>query len=277
MQSKIQEAWLKALETILRPVVRLWLQSGLGYGQFESIAKSVFVGVATNDYQSRGRPANYSQVSAITGISRKEVSRIRKAESPARWSPSMETSPVNTILHHWHFDPTFSDANGMARSLPFEGTGSFSELVSRYGGDIPPGAMRVALQKMGIIRPDADGPLVPMQPYYYARVFDADFVRRLGFALSSLGMTLGHNALVHQRTDIPNEEKRVLGRLERAAWSEHVLPYKRQEFKSWVDEAAPLFLEEANRQLAASELPRETWSANRPRAIGVGVYFFEED
>lgn len=277
MQSKIQEAWLSALEAILRPIVKLWLQSGLGYAQFEAIAKSVFIDVATQEYTTRGRPANYSQVSAVTGIARKEVSRIRKGESPIRWTPSMETSPVNTILHQWHFDPDFSDSAGTARPLPFEGPRSFSDLVARYSSDIPPGAMRVALQKMRVIAPDPDSPLIPIQPYYYSRVFDDDFVRRLAFALSSLGSTLAHNAVVHQRTDVSNEKKRVLGRLERAAWSEHLTDQSTTEFKQWVDQAAPLFLEEANKQIAVRELRRDAWATSVPRVVGVGVYFFEED
>jgi hypothetical protein len=277
VQSQIQEAWLKALETILRPVVKLWLQSGLGYGQFESIAKSVFIGVATNDYQTRGRPANYSQVSAITGISRKEVSRIRKAESPTRWTPSMETSPVNTILHQWHFDPDFSNGNGVANPLPYEGSRSFSDLVSRYGGDIPPGAMRSALQKMGIVSQSGEGLLLPTQSYTYARVFDSDFVRGLAFSFASLGTTLVHNTAVAQRYDLPASERMTLARLERTAWSEHMPAPSMEELKQWVDDNAPRFLEEANQLIGRHELPRSEWASRPPRAVGVGVYFFQED
>ena len=61
--------------------MKLLLQSGISYSEFASVAKAVFVHVATDDYKKRGRPANFSQVSAMTGISRKEVSRIRKGES----------------------------------------------------------------------------------------------------------------------------------------------------------------------------------------------------
>src|SRR5262245_7368304 len=107
------------------------LQSGISYSEFASVAKSVFVRVATTEYKKRGRPANFSQVSAMTGISRKEVSRIRSAETERRWTPNMEVSPVNTILQEWHFDPDFSDGAGHARALPFEGPQSFSALVSR--------------------------------------------------------------------------------------------------------------------------------------------------
>jgi hypothetical protein len=277
VRSEIQNALLSALGAILKPTVKLLLQSGIGYAEFASVAKSVFVQVATDDYKRRGRPANFSQVSAMTGISRKEVSKIRKPTSDMRWTPSMETSPVNTILHEWHFDPDFSDGAGTANALPFEGPLSFSTLVSRYVGDIPPGAMRSTLQKAGVLTQRSDGLVSVSQPFFYSRVFNEDFVRGVAFSLSNLGSTLVHNAAVHQRTDISNDRKRELGRLERVIWSERLSDEGIRKFKAWVDDVAPRFLDEGNRVIGEGELPKIEWSNNRPRAIGVSIYYFEED
>lgn len=277
MRSKIQEALLAALEAILRPIIKLLLQSGIGYSEFASVAKLVFVQVATDDYMKRGRPANFSQVSAMTGISRKEVSRIRKRPPEERWTPNMETSPVNTILHEWHFDPDFSDGAGTAKSLPFEGPLSFSTLVARYGGDIPPGAMRATLEKAGVLQPQADGPLSVSQKFFYARNVDEDFIRGLGFSLSSLGSTLVHNATVHQRTDITNEKKRELGRFERVAFTEHMNDKGRTKLRAWVDGAASKFMSDAQFVIGQNEAHDLESLGERPRAVGVGVYYFEED
>ena len=277
MRSKIQDALLSALESILRPIVKLMLQSGISYSEFASVAKSVFVQVATDDYKRRNRPANFSQVSAMTGISRKEVSKIRKLGPQERWTPNMETSPVNTVLHEWHFDRDFSDGAGTAHSLPYEGPISFSSLVSRYAGDIPPGAMRSMLQNAGIVRQDSSGLLSVGQKFFYSRQFDEDFVRGLGFSLSSLGSTLVHNAMIHKRTDLPNERKRELGRLERTVWSEHMNDREIAKLKTWVDEAALRFLVEADQVVGKSEVRSSDRGHVPRRAVGVGVYYFEED
>ena len=278
MRSKIQDALLSALEAILRPIAQLMLQSGIGYSEFASVAKAVFIRVATDDYTRRGRPANFSQVSAVTGISRKEVSKIRKLGAQERWTPNMEASPANTVLHEWHFDRDFSDGAGTAKRLPYEGPISFSGLVSRYAGDIPPGAMRSMLQQAGIITHDSDGLLSVKQRFFYARQFDEDFVRGLGFSLSSLGSTLVHNATVHKRTDIPNERKRELGRLERTAWSEHMNEREIARLKAWVeDDGALRFLREAQELIGKSEVPSSDRTDVPPRVVGVGVYYFEED
>lgn len=277
MRSHIQEALLSALAAILRPTARLLLQSGISFDEFTNVAKAVFVHVATEEYERRSRPANFSQVSAMTGISRKEVSKIRDPKLADRWTPTMESSPVNTILHEWHFDADFSDGAGAAHALPFEGPLSFSTLVARHVGDIPAGAMRSTLQKAGVISQDANGLLVVSQPFFYSRQFDEDFIHGIAFASSNLGLTLAHNSVVHQRLDLSNEDKRQLGRLERAAWSEHLSDEGIAKFKRWVDDAAPRFLQECNRRIAENELPRKAWAGNRPRATGIGVYYFEED
>lgn len=277
MQTRIQEALLSALEAILRPVVKLLLQSGVSYSEFASVAKSVFVQVATDDYTKRGRPANFSQVSAMTGISRKEVSRMRKDKSGQRWTPNMEASPVNTILHEWHFDPIFSDGAGTAKTLPFEGPVSFSALVQKYGGDIPPGAMRATLQKAGVMYQNEDGLLTVTQPFFYPRTYNEDYIRGLAFSLSNLGSTLLYNSTVHQRTDLTHEKKGELARLERGVWSERLSREGLIRFKAWVDAAAPKFLEEANRVIGEGELPQDKWALTPPKAVGLNVFYYEED
>ena len=277
MRSQIQDALLSALETILKPTIKLLLQSGIGYSEFAAVAKSVFVQVATDEYKRRGRPANFSQVSAMTGISRKEVSKIRKPVAQKRWTPSMEATPVNTILHEWHFDPDFSDGAGKSKSLQFEGPLSFSTLVSRYVGDIPPGAMRSALQKAGVLTQDSEGLLRVRQPFFYSKVFNEDFVRGLAFSLSNLGSTLVYNASLHQQTELSDERKADLYRLERGVWSEHLSEIGALKFKKWVDSAAPRFLEDANRFIGENELPKNEWSLAPPRAVGIGLFYYEED
>jgi uncharacterized protein DUF6502 len=277
VRSKIQDALLSALEAILRPIAKLMLLSGIGYLEFASVAKAVFVRVATDDYRRRGRPANFSQVSAMTGISRKEVSKLRKLGPLERWTPNMEASPVNTLLHEWHFDKDFSDGLGTAHSLPYEGPVSFSTLVSRYAGDIPPGAIRSILQNAGILSQDSLGLLSVSQKGVFARQFDEDFVRGLGFSFSSLGSTLVHNATVHKRTDIPSERKHALARLERIFSSEHMTDREIAKLKAWVEDAAPQFLEEAQKLVGKSEIRRADRDHLPRRVVGVGIYYFEED
>jgi hypothetical protein len=137
--------------------------------------------------------------------------------------------------------------------------------------------MKATLQRADVLSQDAAGFLVVRQPFFYSRRFDEDFIPGIVFSSSNLGWTLAHIAFVHQRLDLSNEEKRLLGRLERVAWSEHLSEEGTARFKKWVDEAAPRFLNESNRRIAENELPRTARAAGRPRATGIGVYYFQED
>src|SRR5690606_422550 len=139
MRSPVQKTLLASLAGVLKPIVKLLLRAGVGYVEFVAVVKWVFVQVATEEFGVRGRPTNISRVSAVTGISRKEVRRVREDISLGRWSPSMEGNPANVVVHYWHFDPDFSYSPGRPRPLQFEGPGGFAELVLRYVGVILPG------------------------------------------------------------------------------------------------------------------------------------------
>jgi hypothetical protein len=137
--------------------------------------------------------------------------------------------------------------------------------------------MRSTLQKAGVLTQDSGGLLSVTQPFFYAHRFDEDFIRGLAFSLGNLGSTLAYNAALHQRTDLSREKKRELSRLERGVWSEHLGREATAGFKAWVDVAAPRFLEEANHLIGQTELPDTEWTTNPPRAVGVGIYYYEED
>jgi hypothetical protein len=276
MRSPIQEAILVALAAILRPLVKLMLQAGLGCSEFVEVSKSVFVKVASDEYGLRGRPTNMSRVSAMTGISRKEVSRIRKGGFPGRWTPDKETSPASTVLHYWHYDPDFADATGQPRDLPFDGPGSFSTLVSRYAGDIPPGAMRAELRRDGAVDETPEGLLAVRARWFRPTYFDEDFVRRIAFSLQNLGATIVHNAGMYQRPEFTKRSAAELGRFERLAWSERLDDEKIQLFKTWVQLEGARFIENADHWIGTNELAVDSWTAEG-RAVGVGIYFFEED
>ena len=59
MKSPIQSATLVALASILKPIVKLILQTGLSYSEFIEVAKSVFVHVASKGLWVARAPNQY--------------------------------------------------------------------------------------------------------------------------------------------------------------------------------------------------------------------------
>lgn len=278
MRSSLQETLLVSLATVLRPIARLMLQAGLGSSEFIAVAKSVFVHVATEEFGLRGRPTNVSRVSAMTGISRKEIARIR-SEGPIerRLRPDLESTPTNTVIHYWHYDPEFSFSNGKPRPLPFSGSSSFATLVAKYAGDIPPGAIRAELRRSGIVD-EQNGMLLIQKRIQLPLDFDEDLIRRITFSMSNLNATVAHNAqLLARKNEIAGHSPASLARFERSAWTDRLPTEAVLMFRDYVRQEGSRFLDEAEGWLGEREIPRSTWPSHTPKILGVGIYYFEED
>ncbi len=160
MEEKQQIQILKAFQLVLRPIVKILLRYGIGYSQFAETVKTAFVEVSSSEFGIRGRPTNISRVAVMTGLTRKEVRRLRSKIENGETSLSVKTTPITEILTRWHSEDDFLERNGRPSSLAFsEGPNSFSELVRRFGGDVPPGAMRTELKRMHLVKEDSNGRL----------------------------------------------------------------------------------------------------------------------
>lgn len=159
MSEAAKEVVLDAIHDLFKPLATVVISTGISHQEIESTLRKALVEVATADYGIRGRPTNISRVAAMTGLSRKEVGRIRsdlKDGEPLK----AKHSPVHRVLSGWQEDCDFSDADGKPGKLPFRGESrSFEALVTRYVGDYPPGAIRTELQRIGCIETLENGDL----------------------------------------------------------------------------------------------------------------------
>jgi len=161
MQDSLKQQVLNAFLLVLRPITRILLRYGIGYREFVEVAKTAYVDVASSDYGLRGRPTNISRVAVMTGLTRKEVKRLRDKIESGDMSITVKTTPLTDVLHHWHAEAEYTDGAGNAAKLPFAGNkGSFSKLVKDFGGDVPAGAMRTELKRVGVVKEDNDGNLI---------------------------------------------------------------------------------------------------------------------
>ncbi len=152
MQSALQKRILDGVLLMLRPMAKLMLRCGVSYTEFADLAKVAFVNVAAEEFGIRGRQTNASRIAVMTGLSRKEVKRIKELGEDLPNSDFVRETPGSVVLQHWHTNPDFTDEQGNPRVLPFKGgEHSFSALVAMCAGDIPPGAMRAEWLRVGAI------------------------------------------------------------------------------------------------------------------------------
>jgi len=160
MQEEQQKKVLDAFQLVLRPIVKILLRYGIGYNAFAETVKTAFVDVGSTEFGIRGRPTNISRVAVMTGLTRKEVRRLRTKIEGGENQISVRTTPITEIISRWHSENDYLDPNGRPLSLPFAGGArSFSNLVKEFGGDVPPGAMRTELKRMGLVEEIGDGVL----------------------------------------------------------------------------------------------------------------------
>lgn len=177
------------LETCYRfclPLARLMLGLGISHREFAEALKRAYVEVASRDFGSRGKFTNTSRVAVMTGLTRKEVRRLK--ESLALRSPfeKLKSGPAQAVIDGWLSDPDMLDGAGKPRALGLGGTSSgFSELVRRYGGDLPPGAVAAELRRTGVVRQADSGELTLAGRYYPPRALEPALVRRIAVELEA--------------------------------------------------------------------------------------------
>lgn len=243
------------------------MKSGIGYREFAEISKSAFVDVATSDYGLRGRPTNISRVAVMTGLTRKEVKRLRDKISAGNQVDMARVIPPAEILSRWHSDLEFLDSSGRPLTLQFDGsTPSFSQLVKKYGGDIPAGAMRTELKRVGAIEEDDKGRLT-VKVKDFRPIEKEDQIRRaLGLAVYGLALTIDHNLSAQ-----PNENW-----VERLAFSTRIRQGDSSRVRRISQDRASEFVESINDLFSAYET---IYADDEPEVdtttIGVGVYYFE--
>jgi hypothetical protein len=133
----------KALAQLLEPLAGFVFDSGLSIREFHAILRAAAVRAVAARQLEISRRINISGISASTGISRAEISRILRAErkSPEKSADKPEQS-TSKILSVWQQDPKFTTPNGHPADLKIYGRGAtFESLVRRFGKGIPTRAM----------------------------------------------------------------------------------------------------------------------------------------
>ena len=272
-----------AILKLLRPLVRVLLKNGVSFGEFSELAKQSFVLTADLDYQPESRKQSVSRIAMMTGITRKEVSRIRgqqltkqTQEMPTSKHQPLSPEPYNRgvrIISGWNRDTTYHDDNGRPRMLSLEEkTGSFAELVKKYSGDIP---VRAALDELVRV-----GAVTIPKPGYVSLSYEGAYVpdnsqeakiEILGNTVADLLGTIEHN--LNATSDTAHLQlTTAYDNLPRSAVD---------AFRQLSRKEAKALLANMDRWLGqrdrdANIVNSTSYNEDRIR-LGIGIYYIEED
>src|SRR5574343_557404 len=142
---------------IAQPLVIWLLRSGIGYGEFVSALKPLFLAQAERELRSNGQKVTDSALSLLSGLHRKDVRALRATAEGAQQTISDQRnawgkpSLANQVVTRWMGRAEMPDA------LPVAGAeGSFESLVQSVSCDVHPRTVLLELQRLGIVR-EEDG------------------------------------------------------------------------------------------------------------------------
>lgn len=194
LSTQTNHALQQALHKIIKALARLVLRFGWSYEQFEDIAKQAFVEVAEQDFALPKRKVTDSRIAVVTGLSRKEVKRLRllREERKEHKTPAQYNRAAR-VLNGWLRDRSYQDAAGSPLVLEIEGEVSFSSLVKAHGGDIPIRAVLDELVFVGAVLKQENGKVRVLHQAYVSTGDLSDKLTILGTDVMLLIDTITHN------------------------------------------------------------------------------------
>ena len=267
MNETMTQTILLALARLLRPIVRVLLANKVTYATFDQIARQVFVEVADKDFTLKGRKQTVSRVALVTGLSRKEVLRIKREPPLADRELGRTFHRAARLISTWCNHAEYVDEKGGPLSLPFDGEVSFSSLVGDVGGDLTPRAVLDELREAGIVNVDAARRVHLLNKAYVPNRDETQIMKILGTDVGDLAETISYNLnkpadqtrfqLKVSYDNLPQECLDNLHRMVSERGHEELV-----EFDRWLRQQD----RDANPQVQGT---------GRVRA-GVGIYYFEE-
>lgn len=273
MSIQIQQALVKALYRVLRPMVRLLIRHGVSYRLFADVARHVYVDVAEQDFSLEGRKPSNARTAVLTGINRKDIAKLKNRPHPLSDAAEESPNPASRVITAWINDSRFNTGKGEPLELPIEeGQGgeaskpTFTALVKEYSSDVPVRALLDELERIAAVE-KIGSDMVKLIVQGYVPIQDMqENLRIFGTAAADLLRTMDYNisgaetGRLIQRTvsydDIPTE----------------MLPQVRQRSRA----EAEAFLLQVNDWLAQSDRAenKELSGSGRARA-GIGIYYIE--
>ncbi|BCR06744.1 hypothetical protein DESUT3_38130 [Desulfuromonas versatilis] len=264
MKQTLQIAVLK----LLRPLVRILLRNGVPFGAFADLARWVYVDVALHEFGLSGRKPSDSRASIVTGLSRKEIRRLRDMSHPGGEESIERYNRAARVISGWVRDRRFCDAKGNPKALPIEqGPVSFQDLVKQFSGDVPARAILDELVHVGAVETTPDKQIRLLERAYVPATGEGEKLGILGSDVADLITTIDNNLQGAPRNP----------RFQRKVAYDNLPVEALAEFKKISAHQGQQLLEKLDRYLASHDRDTapEAQGSGRVRA-GVGIYYFEE-
>jgi len=258
-----------AIKKLLKPLVRILLKNGILYAALVDIIKPIYIEVAKEELSESTQKLTKSRISTITGIPRKEVQRIiEQGEVDDVWAFARYNRAAR-VVSGWVRDTRFSDKQQQPIILSYDDKSpTFVELVSAFSGDIPARTILDELIEVEVVIVLSNSDVQLVKRAYIPSSVESEKLGILGRDVAGLISSIGHN--IYQVDDAPYFQRKV--------FYDNLPSEFIPELKAFVEEKAQSLMEQMDHKMSAND--RDTnpdIKGTGKKAVGIGVYYFEEN
>ncbi len=150
----MQIATIKLIKKVIRPIIELFVVFGINYRSLDMMIKEIYVSISSKKFGKRGRIANNSRISMATGISRREVRKIksRLLSNSDSDSESYSASPLSKVIKIWINDYQYIDSKNQPKKLYYKKTkNSFCDLIKKARINVTPNSALQEFKRLGLV------------------------------------------------------------------------------------------------------------------------------
>jgi len=263
MDAPVNTLLEKAVGKILRPLAQVLINHGMALGSFEQLARKAFVDAGFVHMERSGRRPTVSGVAALSGLSRKEVTRLMRDDPNDDSLPRKRYNRAVRVISGWVNDPQFQK-DGAPALLDIDGENGFAALVRQYSGDVPTAAMLSVLQESGNVT--VEGTRVQLTQRAYIPMQTApDRLNILGTDVAELISTISHN--INAKPEDRRFQRKVSSTFLRADAV--------AEFRELARTRSQQLLEEYDAWIALHEISKDNDLTDTATYVAVGIYYNE--
>jgi Family of unknown function (DUF6502) len=262
-------AFVRALRRVLRPMVRLMLAQGVTYPYLSNLLKGLFVEVADKEFRLNEKPPTDSRVSLLTGVHRKDVSRLRSdIASEAELVPPVVSLGAHLVAK-WLGMPQYLGSDG--EPLPLQrfasdgGEQSFESLVVSVNSDIRSRVVLDEWLRLGVVHLDDDNRVC---------LNTSAFVPAEG--LEEKLFYFGHNLHDHAAAVAHNLAGGGAPFLERSLHYDELSAESVAKLRKQAEQAGMRALLSVNQNAMKLEQQDHEVGQGNPQRITFGIYFYTE-
>ena len=256
----------KSIGLVLRPLIRLLIRFEFTHAELTELIRQAYVEVAYDSFGIEGQEMTISRAAVLTGLSRKEVLRLRNLALENTTSLKTVPNRAQRVVHGWLSDTEFLDKKSEPKVLPLKGSkGSFMSLCTKYSGDITYGAVLDELNLVKVTdQPEPD--LVKLvNRAYIPHEDEMEQMRILSTCVSDMLKTGVQN--IETKDNKLFQRQVVFSQMDESAAS---------EFRQISGEKASSLLDEFNKFLSSRRGKTGKKQSDKTKRVGLGIYYLEE-